>query len=75
MIKKRPSNNKYLWRYAGLTSQLLIAIGIALFIGFEADKKFNSTPLLVSVLPLATLIVIFYKLIKETATNKRNAKK
>ncbi|MBS1760444.1 MAG: AtpZ/AtpI family protein [Bacteroidetes bacterium] len=75
MNRKRPYNNGYLWRYAGLASQLLVAIGLAVFIGFEGDKKLNSSPLLVSILPLIVLIIIFYKLIKDTENPKKNAKK
>lgn len=75
MNHKQPYNDGYLWKYAGLASQLLVAIGLAVFIGFEGDKKFNSSPLLVSVLPLIVLVIIFYKLIKDTENPRKNAQK
>ncbi|MEO8406568.1 MAG: AtpZ/AtpI family protein [Chitinophagaceae bacterium] len=65
------TNKKFVLRYAGLATQLLVAIGIAVFIGIKADGWLHSSPLLSSVLPLLVLIGIFYKLIRETG-NKKN---
>jgi F0F1-type ATP synthase assembly protein I len=70
--KKRnlPSNSKQdLLRYAGLGTQMLAAIGIAVFIGYKADKWLHSSPLITAVLPLLVLFVIFYKLIRQTGKN------
>jgi len=54
-------------RYAGLATQLLVAIGLAVFLGLQADKWLHSSPLLACILPLVTLAAVFYKLMKETA--------
>jgi F0F1-type ATP synthase assembly protein I len=67
-----PSNNKKdFLRYAGLGTQLLVAIGIAVFVGFKADQWLHTSPLFSSILPLLVLTGIFYKLIRETR-NKKN---
>jgi F0F1-type ATP synthase assembly protein I len=67
-IKTPPNkNNRDVLRYAGLGTQLLIAISLAVFAGLKADKWLHTSPLLACILPLLTLIAIFYKLMKETA--------
>ena len=60
-------NKKYLMRYAGLATQMLISLGIAVFIGVKADKWLKlSFPILPWLLPLLTLAAIIYRIIKET---------
>ena len=54
-------------RYAGLSTQLLVAIGMAVFIGYKADHWLNTFPLLTSALPLLVLVLIFYKLVRDTS--------
>jgi F0F1-type ATP synthase assembly protein I len=70
MLKKKKlssnNNNKDLLRYAGLGTQLLVSIGIAVFIGLKLDKWLHTLPLFSCVLPLLVLIGIFYKLFRET---------
>ena len=73
MNSKPPSNNnnRDLIRYASLGTQLLVAIGLAVFAGLKADKWLHTSPLLACVLPLLVLFGIFYKLMKETAKGPR----
>ena len=69
-MSSRFSSNKkndYLIRYASLGTQMLVAIGLAVFIGLKADKWLHSSPLLSCILPLLILIGIFYKLMRDTA--------
>ena len=66
------SNNKQLFRYAGLGAQLLAAIGLSVFIGMKADKWLHTSSLLTVILPLLALIGIFYKLIRETGKPDKN---
>jgi F0F1-type ATP synthase assembly protein I len=54
-------------RYAGLSAQLLVAIGMAVFIGYKADHWLNTFPLFTSALPLLVLAAIFYKLVRDTS--------
>ena len=69
MNNKPPSNSnkQFLLRYASLGTQLLVAIGLSVFVGLKADKWLHTLPLLACVLPLLTLIGIFYKLMRDTA--------
>lgn len=53
-------------RYASLGTQLLVAIGLSVFIGIKLDKWLHTSPLLSCALPLLVLTVIFYKLARET---------
>lgn len=67
--KSTPTND--LMRYAGLGSQILVSLGLAVFAGYKIDKWLKiPLPLLVWLLPLIVLIVMIYKLIKETSGKK-----
>ena len=66
------NSNKELLRYAGLGTQLLVAIGLALFAGLKLDKWIHSSPLFTVALPLLILFGIFYKLVKETGKSKKD---
>lgn len=71
MPKQNNSASKDLMRYAGLGGQILIAIGIAVFVGYKADKWLHvSFPLLVWLLPLLVVSAMIYKLVKETSSKK-----
>lgn len=62
-------------RYAGLGTQILVSLGIAVFAGYKIDSWLGiSLPLLVWLLPLVVLIVMMYKLIKETSKKKDGPK-
>ncbi|MDZ4810567.1 MAG: AtpZ/AtpI family protein [Bacteroidota bacterium] len=76
MNNKPPSNSnkQFFLRYASLGTQLLVALGLAVFIGLKADKWLHTSPLLACVLPLVTLIAIFYKLMRETAKPPKDEK-
>ena len=76
MNSRPPSNNnnRDLLRYASLGTQLLVSIGLAVFAGLKLDKWLHTLPLLASVLPLLTLLVIFYKLMRETKPPDNNEK-
>ena len=67
--------NKELLRYAGLGSQLLVAIGLALFAGLKLDKWLHTSPLFTVALPLLILFGIFYKLVRETGKSKNDESK
>lgn len=67
---KSTSNRQFLMKYASLGSQLLAAIGIAVFGGLQLDKWLHTSPLLACALPLLILSGIFYKLFRET--NRKN---
>lgn len=61
------SNKQFFLRYASLGTQLLAALALAVFLGLQGDKWLHCSPLLACALPLLTLAVLFYKLVKDTA--------
>jgi hypothetical protein len=74
-MKENPQQQKStqndLLRYAGLGSQMLVSLGIAVFVGYKIDKWLKiPLPLLVWLLPLVVLIGMIYNLIKETSKKK-----
>jgi hypothetical protein len=71
MNSKPRSNTSEIARYAGLGAQIFTSLGIAVFIGYKADGWLHtSLPLLVWALPLVVLIVMIYKLVKDTSKRK-----
>ena len=70
MPKQNNASNDVL-RYAGLGAQILVSIGIAVFIGLKLDQWIRMPfPLLVWLLPLVVVSTMIYKLIKETSKKK-----
>ena len=70
MSPQSNNSNKDLMRYAGLASQMLVGLGIAVFIGLKSDKWLKlSFPLLPWLLPLLVLAAILYRIVKETGPN------
>jgi uncharacterized membrane protein YhiD involved in acid resistance len=65
------NNNRDLIKYAGLTTQIFVALGLAVFMGIKLDAWMQiSFPVLVWVLPLLVIVSLIYKLIKETNRKK-----
>ena len=72
-IRSKPSSTQSkrdLLRYAGLATQLLVYLSLAVFGGLKADRGLNCFPLLTALLPLIVLGAVFYKLFKETGSAK-----
>jgi F0F1-type ATP synthase assembly protein I len=61
-------------RYAGLGTQMLVFIGIAVFVGLKADQSLHSSPLFSCALPLLVLFWLFYKIMRQTG-NKNDQPK
>ena len=78
MKYNQPPNksSKDILRYASLGTQIFISLAIAVFLGYEIDKWIAiGIPLLVWLFPLLTLVVVMYKLIKETSKPNPDDKK
>ena len=69
-----PKNNKQtLMQYAGLSTQLLILIGAAVFAGIKLDSWLHfSTPLATWLFPLIAILALMIKIIKDTSKNKNS---
>ena len=70
-MTEQDNNRNPLWQYAGMGGQLLVSLGIGVFLGLKADEwmKFK-IPLLIWILPLLILVGIILKLIKDTSRKK-----
>lgn len=70
-MEDKNQSDRLLWQYAGLATQLLVSLGVALYLGNWLDKKIGwGMALLVWILPLVVLIGTMYKLIKDTSNKK-----
>jgi hypothetical protein len=68
-IKK--NDNRLLLKYAGLATQLFIALGLAVYLGIKIDGWLTlKNPIFVWVLPLIIICAIIYKVIKDTSPKK-----
>ncbi|MFM8710450.1 MAG: hypothetical protein ACKOC7_04150 [Sphingomonadales bacterium] len=73
-VGSKPSSTQSkrdLLRYAGLATQLLVYLSLAVFAGLKADRWLRCFPLLTALLPLLVLTAVFYKLFKETGAKNQ----
>jgi undecaprenyl pyrophosphate phosphatase UppP len=69
----KPSGNNILLRYAGMGAQILVSLGLAVFIGLKVDAWIRTPfPILVWVLPLLVIIGMIIKTIKDTSKPKHD---
>lgn len=73
--KRRPSSDKAtkdMLRYAGLATQLLAYLSLAVFAGIKLDRWLHCFPLLTALFPVLVLGAVFYKLFKETGGSDKS---
>jgi hypothetical protein len=64
----KADRNKLLFQYAGFAAQLMVSLGLSVYVGLWADRKFHiKFPLLIWVLPLLVLAGMILKAIKDTS--------
>lgn len=70
MNNEKP-DNKLLWRYAGLATQLMVGLGLFVYAGIKIDEwiKFKM-PLAVWILPLLFITSVIIKTIIDTGKKK-----
>ena len=62
-------------KYAGLGMQIFVSLGLAVFAGYKADKWLVMRfPVFVWALPLIILVLLIYKLIRETSKRSGDEK-
>ena len=70
----RNERRRELMRYAGLSTQVVVSIGVSVFLGMKADKGLKvSFPILSWALPLLVIVVLLINLIK-AGSGKKNGK-
>lgn len=64
--KKKPPNNDF-WQYAGLGTEMLASIGVAVFAGYKLDHWLHlEIPVFLIIFALLALVLILWRIIKET---------
>ena len=59
--------NNELLKYGGLATQIIVTLGVTIFIGIKIDKQTNlKFPIATILLPLLVLIGIFWKVYKDS---------
>jgi len=67
-MRQTKPDNKILWQYAGLATQLLVGLGCMLWLGGWLDIFFGwNGQYLVWMLPLLLLLGIFMKVFRDTS--------
>ncbi len=55
-------------KYVGMATQVMVGLGIAVFVGLKLDKWLAfPLPLLVWILPLLVIFALIYQVIKDTS--------
>jgi uncharacterized membrane protein YqjE len=63
--------NHELLKYGGLATQIIVTLGVTIFIGIKIDKQTNlKFPIATILLPLLVLIGIFWKVYKDSTKNE-----
>jgi len=66
--KKKDDGRKLLLQYAGFATQLVISLGLGVLAGYWLDKKIRpGIPVFSWLLPLLILLILFWKVIKDTS--------
>ncbi len=64
-------DNRLLWKYAGLATQLMVGLGLAVYGGLTLDEWLKiGMPVAVWVLPLLLIISLIIKIIIDTGKKK-----
>lgn len=70
-MSDKKQDNRMLLRYAGLSSQLVIGILVALFTGKKTDSYLNiRTPMFIWIFPLLLIIGVIIKIVLDTGKKK-----
>lgn len=66
-----PKQNKSFLQYAGLATQLFVALGLGVFVGIKVDHWAHwKTPIATWALPLVILVGMLILLVRDTGTGK-----
>jgi hypothetical protein len=70
----RQGKNSDLLRYAGLGTQLLVALGIAVYLGRLVDSNWirSTIPIATVLFPLVVLFAIIYSLVRQTSKRRND---
>ncbi len=67
-VENKNENNRLLYKYVGLATQIMVGLALAVFAGIKLDQWLQfTTPLLVWILPLLVLGAMIWQVIKDTS--------
>ncbi len=70
-MKNGKSDNRLLWKYAGLATQLMAGLGLFVYAGMKLDEWLKiKMPLAVWILPLLFITSVIIRTIIETGKKK-----
>ena len=64
------NRNSALLRYAGIGTQMLVLLGLAVWGGLKLDERLHFRALFVIILPALALIISLVQLIRSVSNNK-----
>jgi hypothetical protein len=66
-----PGGRRQLMRYAGLTGQFAVSVGVAVWVGVKADRALKfSFPIFSWVVPLVVIVLLLLQIIKANSGKK-----
>jgi hypothetical protein len=69
-----PDRRRQLLQYAGVSTQVVVSVGLSVFVGVKADKWLKvSFPILSWALPLLVIVVLLVSLVR-AGSSKKNGK-
>jgi F0F1-type ATP synthase assembly protein I len=71
MIMSTPQKPQNMLRYAGLASQWMVMLLLAVWLGYKLDARINVKALFIIVFPLLSLCVSLWQIIKEFSKPKQ----
>jgi F0F1-type ATP synthase assembly protein I len=66
-VHNKKSPNQDILRYAGMATQMIATLGVAIFLGYHLDQKMKwKFPIGIIGMALLALISMFWKIMRET---------
>lgn len=72
MADERSKRTSTVLQYAGLATQLLVLLGIAVWGGLKLDERLGFRALFIIIFPLIALVLSLLQLIRSLNNNKNN---
>lgn len=71
IVEKMAQNQNDILRYTGLATQWMLLMLLAVYAGYRLDRMLWKAPVFVILLPVATLVLLLWQIIKEFTNPKK----
>jgi F0F1-type ATP synthase assembly protein I len=68
--RQQKQSNSLLWQYMGMAMQMMIAIGIFTYAGYQLDHYLTYHACFIIVFPILVIVVLLFKVIRDTNIKK-----